>query len=596
MNFTDITSYRTHKSNELSLKDVGKYIKLAGWIFRIREHSNLIFIDLKDHYGIIQILFNQNFKEELKGLRLESVILIEGEVVKRKEENINDNLITGEIEILAKNFSLESSALNLPFSINVDQKIPEELRLKNRFLDLRRDEIHGRIILRSKVISKIRKMMEEKDFLEIQTPILTSSSPEGAKDFLVASGLHPGKFYALPQAPQQFKQLLMISRFDKYFQIAPCFRDEASRADRSPGEFYQFDIEMSFVKQEDIFNLLEPIIYSIFKLFSTNRVSHYPFKRITYDQSMEKYATDKPDLRNPIILSNTSDIFRESKFELFCNKIKKGSEVIAIPAPGAGLTKSRKFFSDVEKFAQNEGASGLGYIQITETEVKGPLSKYLSQFQIDQIKAKHNLEKGDVVFFLCEKGKKLFNIASKVRNFLGQELNLIDYNQFIFVWITDFYLYEYNEDSKEIEFAHNPFSMPQIDLESLKQYKLHDKRLLDIKAFQYDIVCNGIELSSGAIRNHKIDLFYKLFNLIGLDNTFVDEHFPALTNALKYGAPPHGGIAPGIDRILMLLTGEKNLREVIAFPMNQNAEDLLMGAPSCATNSRLQELNLKIVQ
>ncbi|MBF8246551.1 MAG: aspartate--tRNA ligase [Rickettsia sp.] len=586
--------YRNHLSNEISLKNIGKKVKVAGWVFRIREHSNLTFIDLKDNMGIVQILFDDSFKIKLKKLKLESVILVEGEVIKRDQTHINKNLESGEIEIKAIELTIESLSLNLPFNINIEQKIPEDLRLKNRFLDLRREKIHEKIILRSQIVSQIRKMMEKEGFIEIQTPILTSASPEGAKDFLVASSLHPGKFYALPQAPQQFKQLLMMSRFDKYFQIAPCFRDEASRADRSPGEFYQLDIEMSFVEQEDVFNVLEPIIYDLFKKFSTKKIHTYPFPRITYDQALEKYATDKPDLRNPIILSDVTNIFEKSSFELFKKQIFLGSKVKAIPAPKAVIKKSRKFPIYMEEFAKTESASGLGYIQISDGEFKGPLCKFLSKEQLESIKKQNNLLDGDMIFFLCEKGKKLFNIASKVRNEIGKELELIKEDEFAFAWITDFYLYELNEENGKIEFSHNPFSMPQIDIETLSKYKKHDKKLLDIKAFQYDIVCNGIELSSGAIRNHKIDLFYKLFNLIGYENSHVDENFPALSNALKYGPPPHGGIAPGIDRMIMLLTDEKNLREIIAFPMNQNAEDMLMQAPNNASKERLKELHLKI--
>ncbi len=590
-----MNKYRSHNCRELKITDIHKEVTLSGWVFRVREHANLIFVDLKDHYGIVQLVFkDQDLITKIKNINFETVITVKGVVVARTLDSVNKNISTGEIEINVTSILVQSEAINLPFSINTENKIPEQTRLKYRFLDLRRDSIQKKIIFRSKVISYIRKIMEEKNFTEIQTPILTASSPEGAKDFLVPSSTYPGKFYALPQAPQQFKQLLMLSRIDKYFQIAPCFRDEASRADRSPGEFYQLDIELSFVEQEDIFRITEEILIPIFSKFSNKKIHSIPFKRISYDEAIKKYATDKPDLRNPIKLSNVEDIFIESKFELFVENIKKGFEVIAIPAPNALDKKSKKFFQEMELFAKSLGEKGLGNIQFhNQNNTKGPIAKFLSPIQINELKKRCNASDSDTIFFICNEPSKIRTSASKIRDKIGYELNLVNDEEFVFCWVTDFYLYEFNEDTKKIEFSHNPFSLPQKNIDELDKYKPQSKDLLEIKSFQYDLVCNGVELSSGAIRNHKIDLFYKVFELIGHGNQYVDKSFPAMTNALKYGAPPHGGIAPGIERIIMLLTNTQSLREIVAFPMNQQAQDLLMQAPADISDTKFKELKLK---
>jgi aspartyl-tRNA synthetase len=588
--------YRTHNCNELNTNHLNQRVKLSGWVHRRRDHGSLLFIDLRDHYGITQLVFTDqdlDLKAKASYLRYESVITIEGQVVARDKNTINAAMKTGEIEIVVDKYIIESEADNLPILVNSDQESPEELRLKYRFLDLRREKLHKNVILRSQIISELRHLMIASGFTEFQTPILTASSPEGARDFLVPSRLHPGKFYALPQAPQQFKQLLMVSGFDRYFQIAPCFRDEDARADRSPGEFYQLDIEMSFVTQDDVFSTIEPIMYGIFSKFGNKQIINEPFVRITYADSMLKYGCDKPDLRNPIEIVDVSDLFMQSSFAVFKDVVVKGGVVRAIPAPEA-CAKSRKFFDDLTKFAIDEGASGLGYIQFTEdNEAKGPIAKFLTDEQIQGLKQKAKLANGDAVFFVCNYEASAVKLAGKLRTKLGQELDLIDQGRYEFCWITDFPFYELNEETKQIDFSHNPFSMPQGGLEVLENAKTQED-LLAIKAFQYDIVCNGVELSSGAIRNHKPELMYKAFEIAGYSKEAVDEKFGGMIRAFKYGAPPHGGIAPGIDRMVMLIADTVNIREVIAFPMNQQAEDLLMSAPCHVTQKQLRELNIML--
>ena len=586
--------YRTHKCGELRLAEVGKQVKLSGWVHSRRDHGGLLFIDLRDHYGITQIVFSDKDKDMLdvaSRLRVESVVTVTGTVVARAKEAVNEHLNTGEIEVLADEYILESAAEMLPFQVNTDTDCPEDLRLTYRFLDLRRAALHNNIILRSKIISEIRSLMTEQGFMEFQTPILTASSPEGARDFLVPSRMHPGKFYALPQAPQQFKQLLMVAGFDRYFQIAPCFRDEDARADRSPGEFYQLDIEMSYVTQDDVFAAIEPVMHKLFKKFSDKQVSDTPFIRIPYAESMLKYGVDKPDLRNPIVISDATEIFRDSDFSIFKSSIAGGSIVRAIPAPKAA-TQPRSFFDAMIAYAITEGAGGLAYIQFDEAgEAKGPIAKFLNAEKLKELKATAGLHNGDAVFFACDIRSKAEKLAGKVRIHLGNTLDLLEKDCFKFCWITDFPFYEWNEERKAIDFSHNPFSMPQGGLEALTNAKTTEE-LLDLKAFQYDIVCNGIELSSGAIRNHRPEIMYKAFEIAGYAPSVVDEKFGGMIRAFKFGAPPHGGIAPGVDRIVMLLAEEPNLREVIAFPMNQQAEDLLMGAPAFVEEKQMKELNI----
>ncbi|HJD66455.1 MAG TPA: aspartate--tRNA ligase [Rickettsia endosymbiont of Bembidion nr. Transversale] len=588
--------YRTHNCNELKISDVGAEVKLSGWVHRRRDHGNLVFVDLRDHYGITQIVFtdqNPQLMDDASRLRYESVVTVVGKVVARSEETINNTLPTGHIEVLAGEFIIESAADTLPFVINTEKDAPEDSRLKHRFLDLRREKLHNNIMLRSQIISYIRQLMTARGFTEFQTPILTASSPEGARDFLVPSRLHPGKFYALPQAPQQFKQLLMVSGFDRYFQIAPCFRDEDARADRSPGEFYQLDIEMSFVTQEDIFSTIEPVMYELFTKFTDKKVSEAPFIRIPYNESMLKYGSDKPDLRNPIVIADVTEIFRDSDFTIFRENIKKGSIVRAIPAPYAAA-QPRSFFDKMIEFAISEGAGGLGYIQFSETgEAKGPVAKFLSTQQLEDLKATANISNGDAVFFASDKKDKAAKLAGKVRIKLADELDLLEKDCFKFCWITDFPFYELNEEAGKIDFSHNPFSMPQGGLEALENAKTTEE-LLELTAYQYDIVCNGIELSSGAVRNHKPEIMYKAFAIAGYSEEEVDKRFGGMIRAFKFGAPPHGGIAPGIDRIVMLLAEATNIREIIAFPLNQQAEDLLMNAPNYVEDKALKELNVML--
>lgn len=590
--------YRTHTCSELTQKEAGKTVKLSGWIHRKRDHGNLLFFDLRDHYGLTQCVTENtsNFFKEVEKIKPESVVCVSGKVVKRPTDTINKDLFTGEIEINVSSFEILSAAKELPMPVFGEQNYPEETRLKYRFIDLRRKEMHDNIILRTKVISFIRNKMISEGFLEFQTPILTASSPEGARDFLVPSRLHHGKFYALPQAPQQFKQMVIISGFDKYFQIAPCFRDEDGRADRSPGEHYQLDIEMSFVEQEDIFKALEPIFFEIFTEFGKGKiVSKTPFTRIKYKDAMLKYGTDKPDLRNPIEIFDVTEIMnrKDVKLDIFKKSIAKGEIVRAIPAPKTS-SKPRSFFDEYNNWAKEEGAKGLGYITLEKTKGKilgkGPIAKLLSEKAINELIKVCNLKESDSVFFSCDTKKNVEKISGLARQKLGLELNLIDSKRFEFCWIIDFPMYQYDEKEKKIDFSHNPFSMPQVNLSDFEK-----SDPLSMLAYQYDLVCNGSEISSGAIRNHLPDMMYKVFSKVGYSREDVNNKFEGMIKALSYGAPPHGGMAPGIDRIVMLLANKDNIREIILFPMNQNAEDLLMGAPSKPTETQLKELSIKIL-
>lgn len=583
--------YRTHNCNQLSKSHVGEKVKLSGFLHSKRDHGSLIFIDLRDHFGLTQLVIDlQNTTlnlDEISSIKLESVITIIGEVKARAAEAINPNIKTGEIEVKIDELIIESAAEQIPFQINDNNEYPEELRLKYRFLDLRREKTHKNIILRSQVISEIRKEMTALDFLEIQTPILTASSPEGARDYLVPSRLHHGKFYALPQAPQQFKQLLMVSGFHRYFQIAPCFRDEDLRADRSP-EFYQLDMEMSFATQDDVFGVIEPVLKNIFKKFGSKKTSEEKFPHITYEDAMLKYGIDKPDLRNPLIICDATEIFINSGFSIFVNQIEKGAKIRAIPAPKCA-NQPRSFFDKMIEFAQSNGAKGLAYINFDENgEAKGPIAKFLSAEKLAELKKIAALNNGDAVFFSCGSEKEAAKIAGLVRIKLGSDLKLIDESIYKFCWIVDFPMYELNDEGK-IDFSHNPFSMPQGGLEAL-----NSENPLQIKAFQYDIVCNGVELSSGAVRNHKPEIMYKAFEIAGYGREVVEKEFGAMLNAFKFGAPPHGGIAPGIDRIIMLLADEPNIREVIPFPMNGKAQDLMMSAPAEVTLKQLRELGIEV--
>ena len=592
-----MNKYRSHNCSELTDRDTGKTVNLSGWLHRKRDHGNLLFIDLRDHYGITQCVVENNNKNFslLEKLRPESVILVLGKVVKREKGTENSDLKTGKIEINIETINVLSESQELPLPVFGEQEYPEDIRLKYRFLDLRRKEMHENIILRSKVISFIRTEMLKLGFLEFQTPILTSSSPEGARDFLVPSRLNPGKFYALPQAPQQFKQLIMVSGFDKYFQIAPCFRDEDARADRSPGEFYQLDLEMSFVEQENVFEVVEKLIIKLFKEFSTKTLLNEKFPRISYDEAMLKYGTDKPDLRNPLIIYDLTKIFsrEDVKFEIFKKLVKSGSKVRAIVTKNT-KDKPRSFFDNIDKWAKEQGASGLAYFTIEKNKqitAKGPVGKFFTEEALKEIIKITSADIGDSLFFACGKTNDVEKISSLAREKIANDLKLIDDNKFAFCWIVDYPMFETDEVTQKVKFSHNPFSMPQGDISSLDFEKP-----LDIKAFQYDIVCNGIELSSGAIRNHIPELMYKLFSVAGYTQKQVDEKFSGMINALSYGAPPHGGIAPGIDRIVMLLANEKNIREVTLFPLNQNAQDLLMGAPSEVDEKQLKELSIKKIE
>ncbi len=592
-----MNKYKTHHCAELTEKDNGKNVCLSGWLHRKRDHGNLLFVDLRDHFGITQCVIENNnkFFLDLEKLKPESVISVLGEVVKREEGTENLELKTGKIEINIKTIKILSEANELPMPVFGEQDYPEDIRLKYRFLDLRRTKMHNNIILRSKVLSFIRNKMIENKFLEFQTPILTASSPEGARDFLVPSRVHPGKFYALPQAPQQFKQMIMISGFDKYFQIAPCFRDEDGRADRSPGEHYQLDMEMSFVEQEDVFKIVEPIFYELFSKFANGKkVNNFPFPKISYKDSMEKYGTDKPDLRNPIIIYNTTKLFESSEvtLDIFKKNIKNGAIVKAIPAPNTE-DKPRSFFDNLNKWAIDEGAKGLAYLTFAKESgkiiPKGPIAKFFSENAINELVNKCKITNKDSVFFVCNDLKEATSFSGLVRQKLGIELNLINENEYNFSWIVDFPMYQYDDKEKKLDFSHNPFSMPQVGIEEFDKVDP-----LELLAYQYDLVCNGYELSSGAIRNHLPEYMYKVFEKVGYKKNEVNKKFSGMIKALSYGAPPHGGMAPGIDRIVMLLANEKNIREVTLFPLNQNAQDLLMNAPSEVDEKQLKELNIKV--
>ena len=590
-----MNKFRSHNCNELRKKDVGSKVLLSGWINKKRDHGNLLFIDLRDHYGITQCIIdkdNKNFSR-LEKIQLETVIKIDGQVLERSKDTINKEIETGEIEVSVENFEILGNCRELPLPVFSDQEYAEEIRLKYRFLDLRRKKIHDNIILRSNVISFIRSEMNKLGFLEFQTPILTASSPEGARDFLVPSRLSPGKFYALPQAPQQFKQLIMVSGFDRYFQIAPCFRDEDARADRSPGEFYQLDLEMSFVEQNDIFEVVEKLLVNTFTKFSKKKLMFKAFPKISYKDSLLKYGSDKPDLRNPLIIYDITEIFSRDdvKFEIFKKLVKSGSKVRCIVTKNT-KDKSRSFFDNIDKWAREQGASGLAYFTIEkdkEITAKGPIGKFFSKKSIEDIMKKTEAKIGDSVFLACAKEKELERITALARDKIAQDLDLIDENVFAFCWVVDYPMFEKDEKTNKIKFSHNPFSMPQGEIN-----KIQFDKPLEILAFQYDIVCNGVELSSGAIRNHIPELMYKLFSIAGYDKKQVNDKFSGMINALSYGAPPHGGIAPGIDRIVMLLADEKNIREVTMFPMNQNAQDLMMNAPSEVSEDQLKELNLSL--
>ncbi len=590
--------YRTHNCNEVRASNSDEKITLSGWIHKKRDHGNLVFIDLRDNYGMTQCVVQKDSShfEEIEKLKLETVIKITGSCIKRAADAINAELDTGEMEVVVDSMEVLGTCGELPMPVFSDQEYSEDIRLKYRFLDLRRKKIHQNIILRSKVISFIRDKMSQLGFLEFQTPILTASSPEGARDFLVPSRLNPGKFYALPQAPQQFKQLIMVAGFDKYFQIAPCFRDEDARADRSPGEFYQLDIEMSFVEQEDIFTILEKLMNDVFSQFSKKKIISKVFPRISYDDALLKYGTDKPDLRNPLIIYDTTDLFlsEEVKFEIFKKLIKQGSLVRAIKTTKTS-EQPRSFFDGIDKWAKEQGASGLAYLTIENNNNvlsgKGPIGKLFSEAAIKELMKLCEAEVGDSIFFACGKKSEVEKLSAIARDKIANELKLIDENTFAFCWIVDYPMFEQDPVTNKIDFSHNPFSMPQGKTENIDF-----DNPLNIKAYQYDIVCNGIELSSGAIRNHKPELMYKLFDIAGYSKDQVDDKFSGMINALSYGAPPHGGIAPGLDRIVMLLADEKNIREVTMFPMNQGAQDLMMNAPSDVTDQQLKELNLKKIK
>ena len=584
--------YRTHNCNGLRAEDINQEVRLSGWVHRKRDHGGLLFIDLRDHFGLTQLVFDPDSSafQEAEKVRNESVITINGKVVQRSDDTINKALPTGKIEVYVDTLEVIGSSDDIPLPVFGEPDYPEEIRLKYRFLDLRRETLHKNIILRSEIINFIRSKMIENDFLEIQTPIMTASSPEGARDYLVPSRVHQGKFYALPQAPQQFKQLLMTSGFDKYFQIAPCFRDEDARADRSPGEFYQLDIEMSFVNQEDIFESVEPLLRDVFEKFSENMAVNKKFPRISYAESIQKYGTDKPDLRVEIELDDITEVFVDSGFKIFANQISKNEKikVWAIPSKTGG---SRAFCDKMNKWAIEEGQPGLGYIFFKDGKGSGPIAKNIGDEKTELIKNKFSLDDGDSIFFVCGIPNNFLDFISRARVKIGNELELIKKDSFEFCWIVDFPMFEYNEELKKIDFSHNPFSMPQGGLESLENMDP-----LEIKAFQYDIVCNGVELSSGAIRNHRQDILLKAFEIAGYNIDEIKKRFGAMYDAFGYGAPPHGGIAPGIDRIVMLIAGVENIREVIAFPMNQQAQDLMMNAPSEISSDQLKEIGIKIIE
>lgn len=583
--------YRTHTCGALRLENAKEPVRLSGWVHRKRDHGHLLFIDLRDHYGITQCVIDSEnpFFHEAEDIKLESVVTFIGYVVKRPSETVNPHMATGEIEVVIEKIIIQSKADPLPLQVNSNTEFPEETRLKYRFLDLRREKMHANIMLRSQVIASLRQKMIAQGFLEFQTPILTASSPEGARDYLVPSRLHPGHFYALPQAPQQFKQLLMVAGFDKYFQIAPCFRDEDARADRSPGEFYQLDFEMSFVTQETVLATIETVLHDVFVEFGGNKhITPLPFPRIPYSEALLSYGTDKPDLRNPLIISDVTDVFRGSEFSLFTKAIEAGAVVRAIPAPKTA-NSPRRFFEKMNDWAREQGAAGLGYIIFSSEGPKGPIVKFLKEDRLQALQSRAGLSAGDAVFFVCDKVQTAEKLAGLTRTHLGEELNLLEKNAFRFCFIVDFPMFEWNEETKKIDFSHNPFSMPQGGLEALET-----QDPLTIKGYQYDIVCNGFELCSGAIRNHLPEVMIKAFTLAGYTQEEVETQFAGMLSAFRYGAPPHGGAAPGIDRIVMLLADEPNLREVVAFPMTQKAEDLLVGAPSPARLEQLKELHIRL--
>ena len=581
--------YRTHNCGELRKENVDETVKVSGWVHSVRDHGGIIFIDLRDHYGLTQVVIDpsQSFYKGVEHWRVESTICFTGKVVARFEEAVNPNLATGEIEVVAEEMETLGESKVIPFQVSKDEECNEALRLEYRFLDMRRESLHNNLILRSKIISRLRELMTGEGFLEMQTPILTSSSPEGARDYLVPSRVHPGKFYALPQAPQQFKQLLMASGFDRYFQIAPCFRDEDARADRSPGEFYQLDMELAFATQDDVFDVNERVLHQVFTEFSDKQVDDIPFKRIPFKEAMDKYGTDKPDLRNPLIMQDATELFRGCDFKAFAGVVASGGAVKTIAAKGCA-GESRKFFDDMIKFAQSVGSKGLGYLRWNGGEVQSPIAKFLSEDILNSLKELGNVEDGDVMFFIADKAKEATEIGSHVRDELGKRLGLIDPNVFKFCWIVDFPMYELDDDGK-VEFSHNPFSMPQGGMDDLQ-----NKDPLEILAYQYDIVVNGVELSSGAVRNHSPEMMIKAFDIAGYDESVVANKFPALHKAFQYGAPPHAGIAPGVDRMVMLLADEPNIREVIAFPMNQKAQDLLMNAPGDVEFNQIRDLHLRV--
>jgi len=586
-----LPAYRTHTCGALRAGDVGRTVRLSGWVHRRRDHGGLLFIDLRDHYGLTQCVFHAGSPHlaAAETVRLESVITVTGAVVAREASAINPKLPTGEVEVAVQDLVVQSAADTLPLQVNSDADFPEETRLRHRFLDLRREKLHRNVLLRSRVIASIRRRMIAAGFTEFSTPILTASSPEGARDYLVPSRLHPGQFYALPQAPQQFKQLLMVAGFDRYFQIAPCFRDEDSRADRSPGEFYQLDLEMSFVTQEDVWAAIEPVMHGVFAEFRPDsKVTPPPFPRIPYDEALARYGSDKPDLRNPLVIEDVTEVFRGGGFAVFAGAIDKGAIVRGLRAPGAAA-QPRSFFDKLNQWARDEGAPGLGYVVLAEGAARGPIAKFLDEGRLAALRRATGAVDGDAVFFVCDKRAPADRLAGKARTRLGEELDLIEKDAFRFCWVTDFPMYERDEETGRIEFSHNPFSMPQGGLEALET-----KDPLTIKAYQYDIVCNGVELSSGAIRNHRPDIMYKAFAIAGYSKQDVEARFGGMLNAFRYGAPPHGGSAPGIDRIVMLIAGESNIREVIAFPMNQQAQDLLMQAPAPVPPERLKELHIKL--
>lgn len=587
--------YRTHNCAALRASHVGETVRLSGFVHRLRDHGQLVFLDLRDHYGITQCVVQQGQSgfDVITAARSESVVTITGKVVARAKETVNAELATGDIEVVMTRAHIESLADPLPMQIHGESDYPEATRLTYRFLDLRREKLHRNIMLRSNVIASLRRRMIESGFQEFQTPILTASSPEGARDYLVPSRVHPGQFYALPQAPQMFKQLLMVSGFDRYFQIAPCFRDEDARADRSPGEFYQLDIEMSFVTQDDVFAAIEPVLHGVFKEFSDWTVTDYPFPRITYDDAMLKYGSDKPDLRNPLLIADVSDIWAGSEFSIFNAVLASGGVIRAVPAPACS-EKPRSFFDNMIELAKTHGAKGLAYIGFAEDgSGKGPIAKFLSAEKTTALKDRLDLKNGDAVFFASGEMLHAANVAGKVRTNIAEQLGLIEQGIYKFCWVVDFPYFEWNEDEKKIDFSHNPFSMPQGGMAALEGAKTREA-LLAIKAFQYDIVCNGVELSSGAIRNHKPDVMVKAFEIAGYSKEVVENKFGALFKAFHYGAPPHGGLAPGVDRMVMLLANEPNIREVICFPMNQQAQDLLMHAPNTVEEKQLRELHIQL--